>query len=202
MTNEALIQDLENATRIAREAETAPLLGGSIGLMWASLTTVALMIHGAILAGWIDIAPSMVGLVWATQGIVGVILTGILGRRLSTKPGCHSFANRAAEGAWIAAIIMIATFAISLVVARSIGKTEIVDFNFIAPAAFAISAVINGMLAKLTGYGYLKFGAIMGGVATAVTLIMVRQPEMYFVAGALLILSGVIPSLIENRRAH
>lgn len=202
MTNEALMHDLENATRIAREGEQAPLLGGSVGLMWASLTTIALMTHGAVLAGWIDIPVSMTGLIWATQGTLGVILTAILSRGISDKPGCHSFANRAAESAWIAGIIMIATFAISLVIANFMGRTEIVDFNFIVPAAFAISAVINGMLAKLTGYGYLKFSAIMSGVATAVTLIMVRQPEMYFVAGALLILSGVIPSLIENRRAH
>jgi hypothetical protein len=144
----------------------------------------------------------MTGLIWATQGILGTILTIILSRGMSAKPGCHSFANRAAEGAWIAGIIMIATFAISLVVGTFLGQTEAIDFNFIPPAAFAISAVINGMLAKLTGHGYLKFSAVMSGVATAVTLLMVRQPEMYFVAGALLILSGVIPSLIENRRAH
>lgn len=202
MANETLIQDLENASRIAREAETAPLLGGPIGLMWASITTVALMTHGSVLAGWVDIPVSMTGLIWATQGIVGTILSIILGRRISTQSGCHSFANRAAEGAWTAGGIMIATFAISLVVAMFMGKIEVVDFNFIPPAAFAISAVINGMLAKLTGYGYLKFGAVMSGVATAVTLLMVRQPEMYFVAGGLLIFSGVIPAFIENRRAQ
>lgn len=202
MTNETLLQDLENASRIAREGQAAPLLGGSVGLMWTSLTTVALMSHGAVLAGWVDIPVSMTGLIWATQGVLGVILTAILSRGISDKPGCHSFTNRAAEGAWIAGIIMIATFAISLVVASFMGRTEVVYFNFIAPAAFAISAVINGMLARLTGYGYLKFSAIMSGVATAVTLIMVRQPEMYFVAGALLILSGVVPSFIENRRAN
>lgn len=202
MTNKTLLQDLENASRIAREAEAAPLLGGSIGLMWASLATVALMAHGAILAGWINIEVSMTGLIWAAYGIIGTLLSVILGRKISSKPGSHSFANRAAEGAWTAGGIMIATFAISLVVAMTMGKIEVVDFNFIPPAAFAISAVINGMLAKLTDYGYLKFGAIMSGVATAVTLIMVRQPEMYFVAGALLVLSGVIPSFIENRRAN
>lgn len=202
MTNETLLKDLENASRIAREAEAAPLLGGSIGLMWASLATVALMAHGAVLAGWINIAVSMTGLIWAVYGIVGTFLSVILGRKISSKPGSHSFANRSAEGAWTAGGIMIATFAISLVVAMTMGKIEVVDFNFIPPAAFAISAVINGMLAKLTDYGYLKFGAIMSGVATAVTLIMVRQPEMYFVAGALLVLSGVIPSFIENRRAN
>lgn len=202
MTNQTLLQDLENASRIAREAEAAPLLGGSIGLMWASLATVALMAHGAVLAGWINIPVAMTGLIWATYGIIGTILSVVLGRGLASKPGCHSLANRAAEGAWQAGGIMIATFALSLVVGIMIGKTELVDFNYIPPAAFAITAVINGMLAKLTGYGYLKFGAVMSGVATAVTLIMVRQPEMYFVAGALLILSGVIPSFIENRRAN
>jgi hypothetical protein len=202
MTNETLLKDLENASRIAREAEAAPLLGGSIGLMWASLATIALMAHGAVLAGWINIPVSMTGLIWATYGIVGTILSVILARKIASKPGSHSLANRAAEGAWTAGGIMIATFAITLAIAMTMGKIEIVDFNFIPPAAFAISAVINAMLAKLTGYGYLKFGAIMSGVATAVTLLMVRQPEMYFVAGALLVLSGVIPSFIENRRAN
>lgn len=202
MANETLLQDLENASRIAREAEAAPLLGGSIGLMWTSLGTIALMTHGAVLAGWINIPLAMIGLIWAAYGIIGTIFSAVLGRKIASTPGSQSFVNRAAEGAWVSGGIMIATFAIALVIAMTMGKIETVDFNFIPPAAFAISTVINGMLAKLTGYGYLKFGAIMSGVATAVTLLMVRQPEMYFVAGALLILSGVIPSFIENRRAN
>lgn len=202
MAHDALIQDLENASRIAREGETSPLLGGSIGLMWTSLATIALMAHGAVLAGWINVPVSMTGLIWACYGIVGTVWSVMLGRRISSKPGAHSFANRAAEAAWTAGGIMIFTFTISLVIGIIMGNTGTIDFNFIPPAAFAISAVINGMLARLTGHGYLKFGAVMSGVATAVTLIMVRQPEMYFVAGALLIISGVIPSFIENRLAN
>ena len=202
MTNETLLRDLENASRIAREGEAVPLLGGAIGLMWTGLATIALMAHGAVLAGWINIPVSMAGLIWATYGIVGTIFSVILGRKIASKPGSHSLANRVAESAWTASGIMIATFAITLAVAMTMGKIEIMDFNFIPPAAFAISAVVNAMLAKITGHTYLKFGAIMSGVATAVTLLMVRQPEMYFVAGALLIVSGVIPSFIENRRAH
>lgn len=199
MTNEALISDLEYATDIAKRAEATPLIGGSIGLMWTCLATIALMIHGAILAGWTGLDTSLAGLVWLFYGLLGTLFSVILGRRLSSKPGSRSLANRVSEACWLSMGLMVTVIAITTVVAFMTGRVEVVAFNFIVPSAFSLSAVAYGVIARLTGYGYLKYASVASGLSAAITLYMVQDPSMYFVAGVLLILSGVIPSNIEVR---
>jgi hypothetical protein len=201
MTNETLIKDLEYATDIARRAEQTPLIGGPIGLMWTSLATIALMAHGAILAGWVGVGPAMAGLVWLVYGIVGTVLSVILGRRFTRTPGSSSLANRVAEASWMSMGLLITVVAVTTVAAFMSGRVELLAFNFIVPIAFALSAASYGTLAKLTGYGYLTFAAVASALSASVTLFIVTEPSMYFVAGILLILSGVIPSVIELRKA-
>ncbi|MGB6229051.1 MAG: hypothetical protein WBF53_02860 [Litorimonas sp.] len=194
------MRDLEYATQIARKAENSPLIGGPIGLMWTSLATLALLIHGAILAQWISVDASLTGLVWLVYGVVGTGLSVMLSRRFTAVYGTRSLANRVAEACWVSMGVMTALIAVTTVVAFMLRRVDMLAFNFIVPFAFALSAAAYGVLARLTGYGYLKYAAIASGLSTAVTLFLVREPSMYFVAGLLLFLSGVIPSIIELRR--
>lgn len=200
MTNEALISDLEYATDIARRAEASPVIGGSIGLMWTCLATISLMIHGAILSGWIGSDTSLAGLVWLIYGVVGALLSVLLGRRLSQKIGSRSLANRVSEACWSSMGIMVAIIAVTTVIAFMTGRVEVVAFNFIVPFAFSQAATAYGVIARLTGYGYLKYAAIASAVSACITLYIVEDPAMYFFAGVFLILSGVIPSIIEVRK--
>lgn len=202
MTNEALVKDLEYATRIARAADEAPLIGGSIGLMWTGLATLALIVHGAIYAQWIPIDVSLTGLVWLAYGVVGTLLSVWIGRGFAAKSGSRSLANRVAEACWVSTGIMTTAIAVTTVLAFVLGKVDMLAFNFIVPFAFALAAASYSTIARLTGYGYLKFAAVTSGVSATITLFMVREPSMYFVAGLLLLISGVIPSLIELRKAN
>lgn len=199
--HETLIKDLEYATEIAKRADNAPLIGGPIGLMWTGLATVALMAHGAILARWVDVPVSMSGLVWAVYGLVGTALTILMARRLVGMPGHRTFANRVADACWFAVGIAITIVAITTVVAFMSGEVGMSAFNFIVPTAFALSAVAYTVLARLTRHGYLRFAAAASLASTSITLFIVNEPAMYFVAGVLLIISGVVPSLIEIRKA-
>ena len=201
MTNEALRNDLEYASRIAREGEATPLLGGEIGFMWTSLATIALMLHGAVLAGWIDMDVSLTGLIWLVYGVIGTVLSIVLGRRLSTRAGVKSFANRVSEACWFSMGVIITIVAVTVVVSYMAGKVDLSAFNFIVPTAFALSAAAYTTLARLMGHGYLLFAAMASAISVAVTLYMVVDPAMYFVAGLLLIFAGVLPSFIELRRA-
>ena len=197
---DGLAQDLDYALDIARQGQSSPLLGGPIGLMWALLATAALVVHGLALMEVLPIARPQIGLIWAVYGFLGTALSVVIGRRIERKAGARSFANKVAEASWTAMGIMIATVAISAVVGHvSLGLPFIV-FDMIVPFAFALSAVANSVLARITGYGYLKFAAIASGVLTSVTLLMAGQAEMYLVAALGLCLSGVIPSWIEVRR--
>ena len=195
-----LIRDIEDAVAIARAGRHTPLLGGEIGLMWSALATVALTAHGVVVMGWTGIPEPLVGLIWLAYGILGTILMLILGKSVSKKPGVNSALNQASAGTWVSMSLMVGTIAITIAVAFALNLVPRMAFNFIVPAAFALAAVSYGVLARLAGLGYLRFAAIASGISTSITLFMLTDPLMYFVAGGLLFISGVIPSFIELRR--
>ena len=198
--NERLAQDLDYAINLARQGETAPLLGGPIGLMWTSLATVALTLHGLAMVDVLPIPAPWIGAIWLAYGVVGTLLSVVLGRTYATKPGVRTFANRVGEATWVMSGIMIATVSIAAVVGHVALGLPFLVFAFIVPAAFALSAVSNGVLARVTGFGYLRFATLGAAVMTAVTVLMADNPAMFLVAAAGLLVSGVIPSFVELRR--
>lgn len=200
MADTALIKDIETAVQIAREGRHAPLLGGPIGLMWTTLATVTLATHGAIVMGWLPVAQANVALIWLAYGVIGTVLSIVLSRQISGRVGANSFLNRTAGNLWCAAGLMIAAVAIATVAAYSMGRVPVLAFNFIVPSAFAFAAIAYGTLGGLTGLGYMRYAAVASGASTVATLFLVDEPLMYFVASALLFLSGVVPSFIEYRR--
>ena len=194
------LADIDYAIDLARNGAEAPLLGGPIGLMWTGLSVPALLLHGSVLAGWTDLPESQVGLVWAAYGLVGTVLSVWLGKRIDAKPAAGSFCNRVADALWTSAGVLVATLAISAVLAvTALGAPDIL-FAFIVPFAFGLSTVANAVLSKVTGQAYLKWAAWSAGAATAVCTLTVARPEMFFLAGAFVFLSGVLPSWLELRR--
>ncbi|MEM9599562.1 MAG: hypothetical protein AAF926_00945, partial [Pseudomonadota bacterium] len=190
-------------TRIAKEGRASPLLGGEIGLSWTTLATVALMAHGAVISGWTPLSPSAVGLVWLVYGITGTLIAVILGRRINkTSDLSRTLINQASAATWIASGLMIFAVVMSIIVAVSLNGYSPDLFNSIVPLAFSLATVSYAVLASLTQQGYLRFAALASGAAASITLMMIHEPHMYFVAGVLLIISGVIPSLIEIRKAR
>ena len=184
----------------ARERDSRPLLGGEIGLMFTGLATIALFLHGLALMGVIPLPVNMIGLIWMIYGLVGWGLSVVMSRKIGEKPGHDSIFNRVGEASWLVGGVMIAAFGIGSVVAHVVFGVPYIVFNFIVPFAYAVAAVNNGLLARLTGFGYLKYGAVSAGVLAVVTLLMVDQVEMYLVAAVGLLLSGVLTSFIEIRR--
>jgi len=197
---ESLAQDLDYALDIARQGQSSPLLGGEIGLSWTVLASIALLLHGLALMGKIPLEPQMIGLIWLVYGVVGTLIGFILAKKINRKPGASSYANRVGEASWIAAGIMIFAVAISSVFAVQILDAPYIVYNFIVPFAYGVSALNNGLLARLTGFAYLKYGAISAGVMTVVTFLMVDKVEMYIVAAIGLLFTGVLTSLLELRR--
>ena len=204
VTTGTLAQDLDYALNIARQGQSAPLLGGEIGLSWTALASIALLFHGLALMGKIPLEPQMIGLIWLIYGVVGSLIGFFLAKKINRKPGAGSFANRVGEASWIAAGIMMFAVAISSVIGVTQLGLPYITYNFIVPFAYGVSALNNGLLARLTGFGYLKYGAISAGVMTVVTFLMVDKVEMYIVAAIGLLFTGVLTSALELRqeRSH
>ncbi|GLQ19209.1 hypothetical protein ACFFUB_12395 [Algimonas porphyrae] len=198
-----LIENLEQAAQIAKEGRASPLLGGEIGLTWTILATIALMAHGAIISGWTPLNPNFVGLVWLVYGVTGLLITAILARRLNNMSSAScTLTNQASRATWVSSGHVIVVVVMSIIVAINVNDYSFDLFNVIVPLAFSLATLSYAVLAKLTGQGYLRFAAILSGSAASVTLMIIHEPHMYFVAGILLFISGVIPSVIEIRKAQ
>ena len=146
----------------ARAGQTRPLLGGEVGLVWTLGATIALTVHGLALMGRIPLESSQIGLIWLTYGVVGGLIGFVIGRRISEKPGADSILNRVSDAAWTVTGVMFFAVALSTVFAQLIFGAPYIVYNFIVPLAFTVSAVNNGILARLTGFGYLKYGSVSG----------------------------------------
>lgn len=188
----------------ARAGAARPLLGGEIGLMWTAGAAVALGLHGLALLGVLPIPNTMIGLIWLIYGVGGSLLGWWLGRRYAGRPERESVFNRVSESSWTVTGAMFFAVSIAAVVGHVVLGLPYLVYNFIVPFAFGVSAVNNGVVARMTGFGYLKYGAVSAGAVAVICLLMVDRPEMYLVAAVGLLLSGVATSWIEvmRGRAH
>ena len=202
MDRNQAVSDLDYLKTLAESGYNSPLLGGRIGLVWTSLVIPTLIIHGLILKGMIGIPIEQVGFIWLVYGIVGGVLTAILSRGMRAKKGAGTAVNQVSEVIWMTSSLLIFGFAISVVIGFSSGNLPQIAFNFIISVAFATSAMSQAVLARLTGEMYLKVAAILAGVTMSATVILASRPEVYFVAAAGVLLSGVIPSYIELRKEN
>lgn len=204
MTKEQILADLDYASSLAKDGANTPLLGGSIGVMWGCLLIPTLILHGLTLIEVIPMAPQNVGFFWMVYGILGTILSIILGKRIDQKPGAQSTLNKVGTALGISLGILIFTFAITTVFTVIKGGLPFYIYNLILVFAFGLMTLNYAVLAHLSGLNYLRLTAILAGSFMVISLLMVTQHHVYFVAAAGVLLTQIIPSVIElkNERGN
>lgn len=140
-----------------------------------------------------------IGALWMGFGIIGGGLTFVLARGLDKKPGANSIANKVESIMWPVTALLIFAFAIALAIGMAFTKVPPVMFNSIMPFAFALTAVNLTVLGTLTGKSYFKGCAALAGLSVITCGILIARPDVYFVAAAGVLLTGVLPSLIQMR---
>ena len=197
--NQAL-SDLDYLKTLAESGQKSPLLGGRIGLMWTVLLVPTLIANGLVSTGIIEIPPQNIGFLWMCFGILGGVLSLILARGLKRKPGAGTAANQVAATIWPFSSILIFAFAISIAVGAAFNQLPKIAFNFIMPLAFATGAMSQAVLARMTGETFLRQASWAGLVFVCLTAIFANRGEVYFISAFGVLLTGVIPSLIELRK--
>jgi len=200
MTRSEATENIGYLKELAEQGANAPLLGGRIGLMWNVLLIPALIAHGLAITGKIGIQPNRIGLIWMTFGIVGGILSVILGRGLNKKPGCGSLGNRIETIVWPTTAIMIFAFAISIGLAVGLKDSSPKLFNMIVPFAFGIGAINMILLGRITRQAFLTFAGLASGAFMVLTTVLIDNPNLYFLAAGGVVLTGILPGLVQMRK--
>ena len=200
MDKKEALSDLDYLKTLAESGQKSPLLGGRIGLMWTILLVPTLIVHGLVETKTVDIPPQNIGFLWMCFGVLGGILSLILARGLERKSGAGTVANQVAATVWPFSTILIFTFAISIVVGTAFNQLPMNAFNFIMPLAFSTAAMSQAVLARMTGETFLRIASWGGLVFVCLTAMFADRGEVYFISAFGVLLTGVIPSVIELRK--
>jgi len=199
MTKEQILADLDYASALAKDGANTPLLGGPISLMWGCLLIPTLCIHGMTLEGMINLATNNIGFIWMIYGIIGAIFSIILGKKMEKKTGASSALNKVSTALGISLSILIFTFAITTLIAVIKNDLPTHMFNYIIVFAFGLLTLNHAVLANLSRLSYLRIAAIAAGAFMVITLLMATQSSVYFIAALGVLITQIIPGLIEIR---
>ena len=191
--------DIEYMRALAEGGVRAPLLGGRFSLMWGVLVTLAALIEWLILSNRISWGADKIGLLWLVIGIIGGVLSFILGRSLRGKPGFGSVGNRTSQAVWRAGGIAIFVYVMSIVAGAVSGKANAGDFDTIMPMAFCIYGTAYFTTGSLSGNGAMKIIAMLAFAGSLMTGALMHQPVAYLVASIFVVLTAVIPGLMLMR---
>ncbi|MEM8940582.1 MAG: hypothetical protein AAGC91_00400 [Pseudomonadota bacterium] len=198
----ALLADLDFAATLARDAANTPLLGGVYFLIWSSLLVPTLLIHGGVLQGWAPLDPSNLGMLWLGYAVIGITLSTAYGTLSAKKSGSNTFLNRLSRASGIVLCTLIFTFAAAISVAVGSGQIGIVAFNLILSFAFGLNAFHLAVLGALSGKRYLRWSALIAGIAMVLTVFYNQDSGVYFIAAVGVCLSMALPGILEVRAEH
>jgi len=198
----ALMANLEEVSRIAKAGEDMPLVGGPIGLMWGILITSCLTIHYLIISQIIAVPFYTLNFLWIGFAILGGIGSAILGPKVDKKPGANSLANKVEQYVWIMFASAMASLAIGVILNLFLGKGGYQIWDFVLVAGFAGQGLAYGVIAKLTGRGWLHYAAFASFTMTAVTMSFYGQSVIYLIAAIASAFTIIIPSMLSMKAAR
>lgn len=197
MTRDQIFDDLNFARNIAEQGINTPLLGGRIGLMWGCLLAPTLLVHGLTLMGYIPLPQTYIGLLWLAFGVLGGLLTFILGRGIENKPGANSAINRVEQATWTATTLMLFGLAIGTSYSVLMMGKPYWLYDVIMAAAFGTYVINYYVLAKLSGMKRLYAPMMIAFILMVIMVVNLGQPFIYVLAAVGVVFTAVIPAYLS-----
>jgi len=195
MSPSDLKSDIAYMRDLAEAGEQAPLIGGRFLVIWGGLSSIACIIHWALLAGHLPITQWALPAVWAGNGLVGMILTSFMARGLSHKPGARSIGNRASRAAWQFVGIGIVFYVFGIAVSVSALDAEPILFDSILTVALFGYAIAFSVTAALSGQKWLYGPAWMSIAGAALSPAFYGRPELYLLCAAIIFFAALVPGV-------
>ena len=199
MAQSPLADDIEFVRQMAEEGASDPNIGGRFAVLWGVVIAIALLLHWSAFQSWSPIKQQHLLFTWL--GLVGIGAVGMffLGSGLANKPGSSAPGNRAGDAIWSVLGpgfgVLFAGIAVA-VYAR--GQSPML-FNMIMPAAFLAYAGAAGVSAALFRRKSQWIIAILCLAACFGTAALANTAEAYLVAAAGVIITQVIPGVLDLR---
>lgn len=195
MSNQETIDDLKYATALAKSNHEGPLVGGPIGLMWGILISATLFAQWCIITDIIGIEPQYLWLLWAGFTAVGCMGSAILGRKVGSKEGANSIANRIENAVWTMFGLMLSCMWVGIVISMLLGIGSVALFDLVPIVGFGGQGLAYGVIAKVSHHKWLGYAAGAAFVTSILCMQAFGQPELYLLAAIATLFTVVVPSL-------
>lgn len=197
----ALLSDLDYASRIAKEGENAPLVGGPIGLLWGVLLTLVFFMQWGVLSGTFGLPEQSLLFVWIAFAVIGGGGSAYIGRKLEEKPGANSVANRVEQYVWIMFSAMLGTLFLGVVLNMVFNEGSYKLFDLIMIVGFAGQGLAYGVVAKMSKMKIMHIASFLGFTASAVCFAFYGQVDVYLIAAIASIFTIIMPSVLYMKKA-
>jgi len=199
MTDET---DIAYMRRLAEEASTAPMRGGSILMSAGLIYGLSSMAHWTVISGLISIDPQAFSLIWlgATLLFLGVLAVIIAG--LKREGGVQTAANRASAVAWSSVGWGIfALFTSIAVVSMRIGEQSLVLLSLVPSIIMVFYGLGWAVTAAMMRTQSLWWLAIASFAAAPLLALLGGEPAQYLAYGVALFVLMALPGYLLMRQA-
>jgi hypothetical protein len=199
--NASLMQDLEYATSLAKAGESAPLLGGPIGLLWGVLLCFIFFVQWGVLSGTFGWPQNTLLFCWIAFAVIGGGGSAIMGRYINQKPGANSAANRVETYVWTMFSGMMASLFIGIVLNMTLNGGTYQLFDLVMIVGFAGQGLAYGVVAKMSKIKLLHIASFLGFTASALCFAFYGDIKVYLIAAIATLFTIVLPSVLLMKRA-
>ena len=199
MTDET---DIAYMRRLAEEASTVPMRGGSILMSAGLIYGLTSMAHWTVVSGLISIDPQAFSLIWlgATLLFLGVLAIIIAG--LKREGGVQTAANRASAVAWSSVGWGIfALFTSIAVVSMRIGEQSLVLLSLVPSIIMVFYGLGWAVTAAMMRTQSLWWLAIASFAAAPLLALLGGEPAQYLAYGVALFVLMALPGYLLMRQA-
>jgi len=199
MAQTPLADDIAFVRQIAEEGQTTPSLSGRFKIMWGGLIAVALVSQWFAMKDMFFVSIEYIGAVWLGVGVVGGVLSALLGRSLRDKPGGSSAGNQAQQAAWPVTGAGLFLYAIATAYAVAVRGQPVILFDTIMPVAFFGYAVNEAMAGRLFRRRQSYMICTVALVFSAMTLAFIGSAEIYLIAALGVAVTQLVPGVLAVR---
>lgn len=143
--NTQLAAELASMRAIAEQGRDAPLVGGVFYMLWGGLMGVSSFIvflaESEIIALWRYGHVT----IWAAAGVIGWVMSMVIGARMGGRPGALTLGNQTARAVWFAVGALMTVLWIALMFAHdnftALGVPRFFLFGMMFPIAFGVYGI-------------------------------------------------------------
>ncbi len=199
-----LASDLAYVRSLAEEGAHAPLVSGRYFVVWGGLMAAASLLVYLNAVGVTNFGNAGFMAPWFVALAAGWIVSYVMRKDVSGKPGAATLGNKTAGSVWYAVGLFMTFFFGALLFAHgnyeSLGIPEYFLFSFLYPIGFGLYGVSFWATSTAARVSWLKYFALASWAFSGLLLFFLATSHLFLIGALGLAVCALTPGIILMRR--